>query len=819
MNPSRPFACLLAAALLSPLTLAAQVPDLPEKEEFHLFLLVGQSNMAGRGEVSDADRKPDPHVLMFNEEGNWVPAIDPMHWDKPAVVGVGLGRTFGIELAKAKPGVTIGLIPCAVGGSPIDSWQPGAFDEPTKTHPWDDAMARARRALAAGTLKGILWHQGESDSLAERAPAYEAKLHELVARFRRELDTPEVPFIAGQMGKFADAPWTPEKELIDAVHRALPAKIPRTAFVSADGLAHKGDKIHFDAASYRELGRRYVGAYLRLDAIAGAGPADTVYLNAKVITLDPAETLAEALAVEHGRILAVGSNEAIRAHTGPQTKTVDLAGRTVVPGFIESHCHSLGAARAALSGEYAELRSIAEVQDWVRRRAAEVPAGTWIEVPRNEITRLAEQRFPTPAELDAATADHPVVFVSVTKTVLNSVGWKALGLDDPAATLPDGEVLREDGRPVLLRGGQASLRKPIPNPKVHPIEAVLEKHEELVGIYNGLGITTIFERATDRAGFDTFREQAAKGRLKVRVRGTFRFSAKDAAGVEAYVKQLGIAPGEGDDRVRATCLKITVDGGIHWGTTWLSEPHGERRTTFYRNADPAYTGSQNYTPAQMEEIFAAADRLGWPMSAHVTGDGGTLAVLRAVEAVAKSQPGIRDRRFNLIHSYFPNAEMAALARSLNAGVDTQGYLYERDADFIAKIYGPDWAGRFIGLGEWVRAGVPVGLNSDHMIGFDPDRAMNAFNPALMLDMAVNRRDDRGNIYGENQKLSRLDALRALTIWPAWLGFDEEKLGSLEPGKHADFVVLDRDYLECPPEELRQIRAQLTVMGGEVVFAR
>jgi predicted amidohydrolase YtcJ len=106
-----------------------------------------------------------------------------------------------------------------------------------------------------------------------------------------------------------------------------------------------------------------------------------------------------------------------------------------------------------------------------------------------------------------------------------------------------------------------------------------------------------------------------------------------------------------------------------------------------------------------------------------------------------------------------------------------------------------------------------------MIGFDPDRAMNSFRPALMLDIAVNRRDDRGKVYGEHQRLSRLDALRTLTIWPAWLSFDEEKLGTLEPGKLADFAVLDRDYLECPAEEIRKIEVVKTVMGGEVVFEK
>lgn len=251
----------VALALCAQLTFA-QVA-LPSKERFHLFLLVGQSNMAGRGVIAPEDKVPHPRVLMLDKSGNWVPAVEPMHFDKPAA-GVGLGRTFGIEIAKANPHVTIGLIPCAVGGSPIDSWQPGVFYQPTKSHPWDDAMRRAKQALEAGTLKGILWHQGESDSARELASAYERKLHDLIARFRSELKGPAVPFIAGQMGKFADAPWTEYRARVDAVHQALPRKVKHTAFVSSEGLNHKGDKVHFDAESYRELGRRYATAYLEL---------------------------------------------------------------------------------------------------------------------------------------------------------------------------------------------------------------------------------------------------------------------------------------------------------------------------------------------------------------------------------------------------------------------------------------------------------------------------------------------------------------------------------------------------------------------------
>ena len=252
----------LCALLLSHLA-DAQNAALPAKEKFHLFLLVGQSNMAGRGTVEEQDRTPHPRVLMLNKAGAWVPAIDPLHFDK-AAAGVGLGKTFASLCADANPSITVGLIPCAVGGSPIDAWKPGEFYKPTNSHPWDDAIQRAQLALKSGTLTGILWHQGESDSNAKLAPGYEAKLHDLIARMRKELAAPEVPFIAGQMGKFAEVPWDDAHLQVDKAHQDLPKKVKRTAYVSAEGLKHRGDKVHFDSPSYREFGKRYFDAFQSL---------------------------------------------------------------------------------------------------------------------------------------------------------------------------------------------------------------------------------------------------------------------------------------------------------------------------------------------------------------------------------------------------------------------------------------------------------------------------------------------------------------------------------------------------------------------------
>lgn len=241
---------------------------LPARENFYLFLLAGQSNMAGRGEVEAQDRVPHPRVLMLNRDEEWVPAVDPLHFDKP-VAGAGLGRSFAFVLADANPDVTIGLIPCAAGGSPIATWSPGARWSQTKSHPYDDAVRRVKRAQQDGVLKGILWHQGESDSKPELAPVYEEKLHELIARFRRAFSAPKVPFILGQLGRFEDRPWTESRKQVNRVHQTLPEKVPHTAFVSSEGLTHKGDGVHFDSASLREFGKRYARAWQRLTETAG----------------------------------------------------------------------------------------------------------------------------------------------------------------------------------------------------------------------------------------------------------------------------------------------------------------------------------------------------------------------------------------------------------------------------------------------------------------------------------------------------------------------------------------------------------------------
>jgi hypothetical protein len=275
---SRAFGALLAALLWVPgarRAFGADGPEakLPPKAQFHLFLLSGQSNMAGRGDTAPEDKTPVAGVLALDAAGRWVPAIDPLHWDKPSA-GTGLARSFALEYLRAHPGVTVGFIPAACGGSPIATWEPGQYFEETQSHPYDDALARTRKALKHGSLKAILWHQGESDRSPELAERYEAALGALIARFRRDLAAPRVPFLIGQLGQFAGAgPWDEPARRVDLAQRNVAARVPLSAFVPSDGLTSKPDNLHFDARSLREFGKRYAAVFAALEKSSSASQA------------------------------------------------------------------------------------------------------------------------------------------------------------------------------------------------------------------------------------------------------------------------------------------------------------------------------------------------------------------------------------------------------------------------------------------------------------------------------------------------------------------------------------------------------------------
>jgi len=247
---------LLLLTFLSAMVHAQQKPD----KKMDIYILMGQSNMAGRGKITEEYKaRQHPRVMMLNRDNEWVTARHPLHFDKPKAAGVGPGLSFGIEMAKVDSNVIIGLVPCAVGGTPISKWVPGAYDEVTSTHPYDDALLRIKEAMKKGTVKGVLWHQGEGDSRAESSKVYLEKLNELIVRIRKEVNDPNLPFVVGELGRYRESYHFINDELVK-----LPAKVPSTIVVSSEGLWHKGDGTHFDSPSAAEFGRRFAKGMLQL---------------------------------------------------------------------------------------------------------------------------------------------------------------------------------------------------------------------------------------------------------------------------------------------------------------------------------------------------------------------------------------------------------------------------------------------------------------------------------------------------------------------------------------------------------------------------
>lgn len=240
----------------------AQPVKLPPKRKFHLYLLMGQSNMAGRGKIEPEDKTPNPRVLTFTTAGQWEVAVEPITHDKPTVLGVGPGLAFGKAMAGNNPGVTIGLVPCAFGGTPLSRWEKGG-------DLYANAVVRTKLAMKNGTLKGILWHQGESDSKPGLAETYGDRLAQMIQDIRADLTSRDLPFVVGQLGEFLYTRRTNnlvEARRVNDALAKLPGRAPHTGCARSNGLTHKGDQVHFDTASQRELGRRYATEMLRLQA-------------------------------------------------------------------------------------------------------------------------------------------------------------------------------------------------------------------------------------------------------------------------------------------------------------------------------------------------------------------------------------------------------------------------------------------------------------------------------------------------------------------------------------------------------------------------
>lgn len=243
---------LLSALFTGSLTFAQKNSKSPKN--LHIYILAGQSNMAGRGEITpELMVLLHPRVYMLDKNLNWQLAKNPVHFDKPGITGVGPGLSFGIEMTKEDSSVNIGLIPCAVGGTSIGKWKPGAYDPVTKTHPYDDTVIRIQKAMEFGTVKGVIWLQGESDATPEGAENYMENLKALVKNIRKLCKNRRLPVAVGELGRFREPFKRFNREVLDHVG----GEIRFSSLVTSEGLNHKGDSTHFDSASANELGIRF----------------------------------------------------------------------------------------------------------------------------------------------------------------------------------------------------------------------------------------------------------------------------------------------------------------------------------------------------------------------------------------------------------------------------------------------------------------------------------------------------------------------------------------------------------------------------------
>lgn len=553
-----------------------------------------------------------------------------------------------------------------------------------------------------------------------------------------------------------------------------------------------------------------------------AGPAlaqtaDIIYYNAHVITVWDAHPIVQAFAIRGDKFLAVGTNDDVMRTAGPNTRKIDLHGLTVTPGLIESHVHPIVAALGDRDETFPSLHSIAEIQDYIRKQAAMVPAGRIIIVRKVFATRLKEHRLPTRYELDQAAGPRLAMTDNGYSSSLDSALLAHLGITRNTPQPADGKIIRDaQGEPLGPVLGSNKLLESARKDAPFTFEDKLWALRAMQKRYNTAGITSVLDRAQDAEGFRVYETLEARGELSVRSSVTFLISGLGTPqDVRKEIEAIPLVTGWGDDWVRVGSLKTIVDGGMLTGTAYLLQPWGEH-TEVYDYHDPSYRGVLRVPKENLFEMARVADELGWQMTAHVAGDGAESLLLDAYEAADKIKP-IRGRRFCITHGNFTPPEAIARAVKLGVVIDSQIALHYLDGPAVKIPFGPQRMKNFDPYRSMFDAGMVVSGGSDHMIGFNPRTAINPYQPFFGMWMAITRQTVDGTVLEPEQRITRAEALRMWTINGAYVAFEEKHKGSIEPGKLADFAVINKDYLSCPEDEIKDIDPLRTVVGGRVMF--
>lgn len=573
---------------------------------------------------------------------------------------------------------------------------------------------------------------------------------------------------------------------------------------------------------------------LRAGALAGllivsapttrAQDADLIVHNGKVLTVDAKFSTAEAVAVRNGKVVAVGASTDVLKLKGAKTQIINADGKTVMPGLYDSHTHPVGAAASEVGDPIPLLRSIPEVLDFIKKRAGELPEGKWIVIRYAFPTRLKEARFPTKAELDSAAPKHPVLYHAGPAGVANSKALEVSGVTKDTKNPPAGQVVKDErtGEPTGMLRNAYGVLKGVPGGSDVTAEKPRAAVLKLFGLYNEHGITSIADRNAGRPDLDLYLALQKENALTVRVNVARSFGA--GGGREDVGRRLnalvsadgrGGPTGAGDEWVRVGPIKLFLDGGMLNGSAYMRKPWPRGET--YQITQDDYRGLLFIQPDQLKVVAEEAVKRKWQVTAHCAGEGAMDVLLDAYEFANKVTP-IKDMRFCITHANFPSQLNLERCQKLGVCADVQPAWLYKDGDTLLKVLGADRMRWFQPYKSWLKY-TTIGGGSDHMLRFDPLDSTNPWSPWLGIWTALTRTLEGSAVHQPGEALTREEAVRLYTINNAFLHNEEKEKGSLEVGKLGDLIVLDRDLMTCPVNEVRDVKVRLTVVAGKVVHQR
>ena len=538
--------------------------------------------------------------------------------------------------------------------------------------------------------------------------------------------------------------------------------------------------------------------------------ADVLFLNGAVVTVDERRPRATAVAVAHGRVLAVGSDADLRDLRGPATQVVDLAGRALLPGFHDAHDHMIGFGMQLrmVRVDAASAPDLDALVAALAQRAADTPPGGWVKGAGYDDNTLTPARHPTRDDLDRASRDHPIYLrhTSGHMAVLNSAALEAVGIDAQTPDPEGGRIVRDaGGRPTgLLLEKAMHLATAAFHP--HPLDELLDALGAANDVYVREGITSHTEAGIGYlSGIEAlaYRRAVDDGRLQVRsslmVAAEHLESLRGAEGEEAFALSLGITSRWGDDRLRLGAVKMFSDGSLIGQTAAMRDGYV---------GDPDNHGLFATPRETLRDWILRAHASGWQCAVHAIGDEAVDFILDCYEEALERWPR-DDHRHRIEHcAMVSSATVRRIARLGVVPVPQQRFIGELGDGFLRVL------GR-----ERVRWCYVQKSFLDHGVALpgSSDRYVVQGAPLLGIHDAVNQRTDAGEPYVPEEALTVEQALRAFTLDAAYASFEEAHKGSITPGKLADLVVLGEDPTAIDPTSIRDVRVDATMIGGAFVF--